>query len=190
MVRELIEGDTLFHGSCCEVQNADLSRCRKHKDFGQGFYLTTSREQAANFALLSTEKAISDGLTSCRQKYGVVSSFTFHASEELQVKIFPDADTQWLHCVVGHRKKNLFQNFVNDLAPYDIIGGKIANDDTNATILAYIAGTFGTIGSLRSEEICISLLLPERLKDQYCFRTERALKSLEWLKSERVWMKK
>ncbi len=188
MVRELTEGITLFHGSYCEVKNADLSRCRKYKDFGQGFYLTTSREQAKNFAFLSTEKAISDGFTSNRQKYGVISSFTFHASERLQIKIFPDADTQWLHCVVGHRKKNLFQGFINELAPYDIIGGKIANDNTNATILAYMAGTFGALETTRAEEICISLLLPERLKDQYCFRTERSLKSLEWLKSERVWM--
>ena len=32
---------------------------------------------------------------------------------------------------------------LNDMVSFDIIGGKIANDDTNATILAYMAGTFG-----------------------------------------------
>ena len=76
---------------------------------------------------------------------------------------------------------------LNDMVSFDIIGGKIANDDTNATILAYMAGTFGEIGSPRADDICISLLLPERLKDQYCFRSEKSLKCLEWIKSERVW---
>ena len=56
--------------------------------------------------------------------------------------------------------------------PYDIIGGKIANDATNATIVAYMSGTFGKIGTEDADRICISLLLPERLKNQYCFRTD------------------
>ena len=156
-------------------------------DFGQGFYLTTNREQAKSFALLSTSKAIADGLMPYDQKFGIVSSFKFHPTDTIKIKIFPDADKQWLHCVVGHRRNTLFQRFINDMVSFDIIGGKIANDDTNATILAYMAGTFGEIGSPRADDICISLLLPERLKDQYCFRSEKSLKCLEWIKSERVW---
>ena len=34
--------------------------------------------------------------------------------------------------------------------------------------------------------MCISLLLPERLQDQFCFRTEKAVSTLEYLKSEKV----
>ncbi|MBQ6517342.1 MAG: DUF3990 domain-containing protein [Anaerolineaceae bacterium] len=187
MVRKLTDGIILFHGSYCEVRNADLTQCKKYKDFGQGFYLTTNKEQAKNFALLSTGKAIADGLASQAQKYGIISSFRLHLSTELQIKIFSEANEQWLHCVVGHRRKKQFQRFINDLAEFDIIGGKIANDDTNATILTYMAGTFGEPGSRRADDICISLLLPERLKDQYCFRTVKSLECLEWIKSERVW---
>nr|WP_242987755.1 DUF3990 domain-containing protein [Mediterraneibacter faecis] len=34
------------YGSYCEVKEPDLAKCAKRKDFGQGFYLTTSKEQA------------------------------------------------------------------------------------------------------------------------------------------------
>ena len=43
---ELKDGFILYHGSYCEVKAPDLAKCAKRKDFGQGFYLTTSKEQA------------------------------------------------------------------------------------------------------------------------------------------------
>ena len=43
---ELKDGFVLYHGSYCEVKEPDLDKCAKRKDFGQGFYLTTSKEQA------------------------------------------------------------------------------------------------------------------------------------------------
>ena len=69
---------------------------------------------------------------------------------------------------------------------YDVISGKIANDDTNATILAYMGNLYGPMGSEQSDKMCISLLLPERLKDQFCFRSEKAVSALEYLKNEKV----
>ena len=68
-----------------------------------------------------------------------------------------------------------------------MIGGKIANDAMNAIITAYMAGIYGTVGSERAAQLCISLLLPERLKDQYCFRTSRALETLPFMESDKVW---
>ena len=68
-----------------------------------------------------------------------------------------------------------------------IMVGKIANDDTNITITAYLDGLYGEIGTERADEICISLLLPERLKNQFCFRTEKSLQTLVYEGSERVW---
>jgi len=40
----------LFHGSNVEVSSIDLSRCGKYKDFGQGFYLTSLKQQAIEWA--------------------------------------------------------------------------------------------------------------------------------------------
>ncbi len=39
----------LYHGSNIEIENVDLSKCRPYKDFGQGFYLTTIKEQAQQY---------------------------------------------------------------------------------------------------------------------------------------------
>ena len=54
----------------------------------------------------------------------------------------------------------------------------MANDATNATLTAYMANTFGLPGSEQADRICISLLIPERLTDQYCFRTQKAIDCL------------
>lgn len=38
------------------------------------------------------------------------------------------------------------------------------------------------------DDICIGLLLPERLRDQFCFRTDGALSCLAFVESEQVWI--
>lgn len=177
----------LYHGSYCEVKAPDLKRCARHKDFGQGFYLTTSRIQAENFARISVRKAISDGIVDTNQQYGMVSVFRFRSMEELLTRVYPKADEEWLHCVVGHRRERIFPDMVRQLKEYDVIAGKIANDNTNATITAYMAGVFGKVGTKAADDICIGLLLPERLQDQFCFRTDKAVRSLVFVESEKVW---
>ena len=72
------------------------------------------------------------------------------------------------------------------MKPYDVISGKIANDDTNTTIMAYMGNVFGKMGSESADKVCIGLLIPERLKDQFCFRSVKALSKLKYLKSEKV----
>ena len=42
---------TLYHGSNMEIEEIDLKRGRKGKDFGQGFYLTTLRSQTKEQAI-------------------------------------------------------------------------------------------------------------------------------------------
>lgn len=187
-MQQLINNLHLYHGSYCEVQIPDLKRCAKYKDFGQGFYLTTSKKQAENFAKISTRKAIANGIVDSEKQYGIVSVFRFRNMEECSIKIYPTADADWLHCVVGHRKKDTFSDVVQELKDFDIIAGKIANDNTNAMITTYIAGAYGVIGSISADDICISLLLPERLEDQICFRTEAALKCLTFVESEQIWI--
>lgn len=125
-----LENDMLlYHGSYCEVQNPDLTKCARYKDFGQGFYLTTSRNQAESFAKISLRKAIANGIVDEGRQYGIVSAFQCNNTERLSVKIYSMAD-----------------------------------------------------------ETCISLLLPERLQDQFCFRTDEALQSLVFVESEQIWL--
>ena len=138
---ELKDGFVLYHGSYCEVKEPDIAKCTKRKDFGQGFYLTTSKEQAESFLRTSIVKAIATG------------------------------------------------TIEREMAKYDIIAGKIADDATNATLTAYLAGAFGTAGDQEADDFCIKQLLPNKLKDQYCFKTEAAIECLKFVKGEKIWLK-
>mgnify|MGYP000461832968 CR=1 FL=1 len=60
----------------------------------------------------------------------------------LKRNIFENADVDWLHCIAAHRKKKMFIEVEREMAKYDIIAGKIADDATNATLTAYLAGAF------------------------------------------------
>lgn len=53
---ELVDGMLLFHGSYCEVKKPELAKCADGKDFGKGFYLTSSRKQAGSFINTSLKK--------------------------------------------------------------------------------------------------------------------------------------
>lgn len=188
-MQRLSDGSILFHGSYCEVKEPDLSQCAAMKDFGRGFYLTTSEQQAKDFVRPSTRKAVAQGLISPNQNYGYVSRFEFCKKEGIAEYLFENADKDWLHCVIGHRKSNTFPEIVEAMKKYDIIGGKIANDQTNFTITTYLIGGYGDIGSKKADDICISQLIPERLKDQYCFRTMKAFDCIKFVGSERIWIR-
>ena len=107
---ELKDGFVLYHGSYCEVKAPDLAKCAKRKDFGQGFYLTTSKEQAESFLRTSIAKAIAIGTIEEGQKFGYISTFEFKLSGNLAMHIFENADVDWLHCIAAHRKKKCSSN--------------------------------------------------------------------------------
>ena len=54
---ELFDGMLLYHGSYTAIKDIDLAKCKKGLDFGQGFYLTSSYQQAVNYIPLAVKKA-------------------------------------------------------------------------------------------------------------------------------------
>ena len=148
-----------------------------------------SKEQAESFLRTSIAKAIATGTIEEGQKFGYISTFEFKLSENLETHIFENADVDWLHCIAAHRKKKMFIEVEREMAKYDIIAGKIADDATNATLTAYLAGAFGTAGDKVADDFCIRQLLPNKLKDQYCFKTEAAIECLKFVKGEKIWLK-
>jgi len=63
---------TLYHGSNVAVEKPDLLRCRPMKDFGRGFYLTSSRMQAESFAR-TIARRVNRMYPSSTQGFGVLS---------------------------------------------------------------------------------------------------------------------
>ena len=60
----------------------------------------------------------------------------------------------------------------------DIVIGKVANDQTNPTITAYLNGFYGDILSDRAVNFAIEELLPNKLEDQCCFLNKKAVNCL------------
>jgi hypothetical protein len=184
---QLSDSILLYHGSYTQITNIQLSKCSLGLDFGRGFYVTSSFEQALSYIPSAVKKNI-------RRRNlpkdfdvndGCVSVYKYHINPKLLIHCFQSADVDWLHFVASNRNDQLFSDYRNQLAAVDIVGGKIANDNTSAMLNSYISGDYGTPGTHRADSFTIEGLLPDRLKDQFCFRTEAALSSLEFIRSER-----
>ncbi len=185
---ELQDGILLYHGSYASIPQIDLNRCFGGLDFGRGFYLTSSYEQAYNYVQLSVKKAIRIGSVpeDFNLEDGQISVYKFHYDPNILAYYFQDATIEWLHFVAANRKKDLFPQLLKKYSTIDIIGGKIADDQTARTLQRYISGAdFGIPGTAEADKAVIKKLLPNRLKDQFYFRTQEAIDHLEFIRSDR-----
>lgn len=183
---DIHDGQLLYHGSYTLVSDIDLSFCKPGLDFGKGFYLTSSYNQARSFVRSSVRKAINLKRVPAtfRLSDGVINVYRFHANSALTTHFFQSADSDWLHFVAANRNSFLFPDLIRKMNDLDIIGGKIANDNTARTLVLYIDGAYGTPGDPETDSTVIRMLLPNRLENQFCFRSPDAIASLEFVRSE------
>lgn len=156
----------LYHGSNVDIESIDLSRSSVGKDFGCGFYLTASREQAER---MGRRRA---------RLYGgemVVSTFDFdeNAAREagLNIKDFESYSKEWADFILANRKNDT-RTQIHD---FDIVYGPIANDDVGYQIRRLLAGMI-TIETFLNE-----LKFKEGITYQYFFATERSVQFLKKL---------
>ena len=180
---ELKDGMILYHGSYTKVSNIDISKCVPFKDFGRGFYVTASREQAENFVRLSLNRAAIRGIPLEKADTGYVSLYKLELSDKLIQKAFDETDVEWLHFVVSNRDNTYFTELREYYKKYNVIIGKIANDRTASTLQAYIENVYGPVGTQEADLRAIQTLLPNRLEDQICFRDENAVACLKYVES-------
>ena len=174
------EDVTLFHASYASIEIVDLLACRKRNDFGQGFYLTTNREQAEKFVKTSILKS------GKRLKSGYVNLYRMRDFFGLKCYEFITTDEEWLHCVCAHRQMDLFPDIANGWKDYDVMIGKIANDDTMTTLTIYLQNGYGEIGTDEAVRTAINNLKPHKLHDQVCLKTERSLSKIEFIDAYEV----
>lgn len=149
----------LYHGSNVIVENPQLIPSKRLLDFGAGFYLTSDLEQARKWAIRTTKNR--------GENVPVISVYDSeeYSLNKLNILLFKEPDKEWLKYVTENR----VGKSINE--SYDVVIGPVANDQAIRTVNNYLKGYF-------SEEIAIQLLLPQKLKDQYAFKTEKALKAL------------
>ena len=86
----------------------------------------------------------------------------------------------------GQSKERPLSSAPEKIQRNDIIGGKIADDQTARTLQIYISGEgAGEPGTPKADKETIEKLLPNRLEDQFCFRTQDAVEHLEFIRSDR-----
>lgn len=153
----------LYHGSNQLISSMDLSKGRKYKDFGQGFYTTHLREQAVYWS-----KRVAD-------RFGgepTVLEFEFDLeaalADGLNVKVFEKPDREWALFVMANRDTS-GRGFRHE---YDIVIGPVANDN-----MARLFGLYEM--EIIDLEAVVSGLAYKELNSQYFFATERSLKYLD-----------
>ena len=153
----------LYHGSNVIVDQPKLIRQNRYLDFGFGFYTTTNREQAVNFAQKVTDRRKMGEAT--LNIYSVNEAVAFQECKVLQ---FDSPDEAWLDFVAANRQ-GTYQG-----EKYDLIYGAVANDDVYRTIALYMTGVL-------DKEQTLSSLKIRKLFNLLVFATE---KSLQYLKFE------
>lgn len=182
----------LYHGSYMEVSDINLSKCKNGLDFGHGYYVTSSYQQAYSYVPSAVRKAVATKKVprNFNADDGRINIYKFHVDPNLLIHYFDEADLNWLHFVATNRDNSLFPKLLEKFAFTDIIGGKVADDNTARTLNFYTQGDWGHPGDPETDALTLRALLPNRLKDQFCFRTPDAIASLEFIRSERYGTKK
>lgn len=155
----------LYHGSNVAIEQIDLSRSKRGKDFGRGFYLNANSVQAMEMAI-RTVRLTDEGQP-------ILSCFEFDENKAdemgLNIKVFPDYSEEWAEFIVMNRKNNTDI----PLHPYDIVIGPIADDTVGVQIRRY------TMGYLSAAALVEELRFKGNHAVQFFFGTQRAVDLLK-----------
>lgn len=152
----------LYHGSNVEIEYVDLSRGRRGKDFGKGFYANPDYMQAVEFCS-NVVRREGSGIPT-------VTSFEFDESalDMLNIKKFDGYTKEWAEFILMNRNNISDQPAHN----FDIVIGPIADDGVGTQIRRLSRG-FITFDAFLEE------LKYSKVSIQYFFGTEKALKFLK-----------
>lgn len=158
----------LYHGSNIVVDNPEITKGKPYKDFGQGFYLSDTIEQAKEMAQRVVER-FGAGQTP------VVSTFEFDDSVmtdgSLKVKRFETYTEEWAEFVMRNRDRKTPLPYHD----YDIVYGPIADDGVVRQMRRY------EMGDITLKELMQELQYPPKITFQYFFGSKRALEKMKFL---------
>lgn len=156
----------LYHGSNMIVEIPKIIKSEHGRDFGFGFYTTDIKEQAMRWAIRKAKLMQRKG-----QPYTPYIS-VFELDEENYQKLncihFDEPSMEWLDMVCACRGDVSFSH------GYDIVTGKIADDNVGETV------TYVLQGIMRKED-AVERLKFEKINNQICFNTETALRYLKYI---------
>jgi len=151
----------VYHGGTDIVKSPMIRPQSGGRDFGMGFYCTDIRSQAEKWAKRQGR---------VRKQASILNMYEFDldkAQSDLNFKTFDDYSMGWLELVLNCRKDHRY------IHGFDIVYGKIANDDVGETVQAVLDG-------LMPLDFAPQKLVFMPSNNQYCFCTEKSLAYLEW----------
>ena len=157
----------IYHGSNVIVEQPQLIQQNRFLDFGYGFYTTTNRSQAENFAQKVTVRRGGSPILNVYEIDDHISDSALH------IKSFSAPNEEWLDFVSAHRNGNYHGE------QYDLIIGAVANDDVYRTLQVYATG-------LLTKEQALEALKVKKLFNQYVFATDEAIKLLRFVEASEV----
>jgi hypothetical protein len=146
----------LYHGGTDVIKEPKLISIERGRDFGIGFYTTNIREQAQKWAKRQGQ---------IRNKQAILNIYEFdetRAKKDLNIKNFTEYSIEWLDFIVSNRANRQTKH------NFDIVTGKIANDDVGETVQLVADG-------LMPPDFALQRLKFMRANNQCAFCTERAL---------------
>jgi hypothetical protein len=158
----------LYHGTTVEIKAPCIIRSEIGRDFGFGFYTTDIKAQAERWAM---RRAKVEGRIKNVKLNPVVNIYEWERiAEALSMLSFPEPSMEWLEMVMRCRSD------INWRHGFDIVEGKIANDNVGETI------SFVMQGIMRKED-AVERLKFEKINNQIAFCSENALKTLTFVDS-------
>lgn len=158
----------LYHGSNVVVEHPEIGKGKPFKDFGQGFYLSATKEQALEMAQRVVERLGA-------KQTPIVSTFEFDDSamtdNSLKVKCFETYTEEWTEFVLRNRDRKTQQPYHK----YDIVYGPIADDGVVRQLLRF------EMGYISLKDLMQELQYPPKITYQYFFGSDQALKKLKFL---------
>ena len=162
---------TLYHGSNVEVLTPLVGVGRVNLDFGRGFYLTSIRKQAVDWAITIASRR-------GRNQKGVISEYRFDREKAIEdgvrFKVFETYNMEWLEYVISCRKgRDAYKQF-------DVVEGGVANDNVIDTVEDYEKGII-------TAEQALGLLQYKKINHQICIINQIVVeKYLKYITSVQV----
>lgn len=154
----------LYHGTAADFEQISLRKSYNRRDFGIGFYTTILEKQAKEWGYRLSLRE--------KKKQYYVYQYIFRESDNLRVKRFNALDKEWLEFIKENRSKGGLQH------SYDVVIGPVADDNTMETVQLYLSGI------LTANE-AVERLKYNQVNNQVSFHTEKALRSLQFIRRER-----
>lgn len=155
----------VYHGSTVEVEHPDVTHSKRFLDFGNAFYVTTYFEQAKRWARRKCMRSPTPAAP-------VVNEYEFPDTlDGLRALRFSEVDAAWFDFVCACREGK------NVVGQYDVIIGRVANDDVFKTIQKFQQGKM-------SKQEAIAELKYAQPNDQIALVTSEAIsRCLKFVKS-------